>query len=262
MTLTVALAALAAVLALAAVTWVVSVVREDASYADRIWGPFFVVTAWTSLAAADEVTTRGVLVAVLVTIWGVRLAAHVTRRSWGEGEDPRYTAMRERNRSTFARRSLVTVFALQAVMAWVVSAPLFAVAVADHPAGLTWVDAVAGVVWLAGFLTEAVADRQLARFRADPANADRVLDTGLWRYSRHPNYFGDAVMWWGFGIFALAVGAWPALLGPVVMTVLIVKVSGVALTERRMAVVSRRRGHADYVARTNAFVPGPPRRRR
>lgn len=255
-----ALAGLATLVALFTVVWAVGVARRDASLVDRIWGAAFVVAAWVYLGADAATGPRGLLVAGLVTLWGLRLSAHLTWRNWGEGEDARYAEMRRRRPDGFAVRSLVNVYLLQAVLAWLVSAPLLAVAVAGGRGSLTWLDALASAVFAVGFALEVVADVQLARFRADPANAGRVLDTGVWAASRHPNYFGDTVVWWSFGLFAVAAGSWWALLGPALMTVLIVKVSGVALTDRRMAHASSRAGYDAYVARTNAFVPGRVRR--
>ncbi len=246
---------LAAVSALMVVTWAVSVLRRDASLVDRVWGLGFVVAAWVWALLGDGDPARSWLVVALVTVWGLRLSLHITWRNWGEGEDPRYRQMRERHDS-FALRSLVTVFLLQAVLAAVIAVPLLAVAVGSTSFG--WLDVVAVALWVVGFVYEAVGDLQLARFRADPANRGRVLDSGLWRHTRHPNYFGDSVVWWSYGLFSVATGVWWALIGPVLMTVLIVKVSGVALTDRNMS-SSARAGHAEYVRRTNAFFPGPRR---
>ncbi|HEX9766964.1 MAG TPA: DUF1295 domain-containing protein [Nitriliruptorales bacterium] len=245
-------------LAVMLLTWVASLVRQDASLVDRAWGIAFVAMAWTDVGLADA-GARMLLAAVLVTTWGVRLSAHITRRNWGQGEDQRYAAMRAKHRQAFPVRSLVTVFVLQGVLAWIVALPLLGVAVSgDGPLG--WLDGLGVLAWATGFGFETIGDWQLARFLGDEANRGRVLDTGLWRFSRHPNYFGDATMWWGIGILSVAAAAWWGLAGPAVMTLLIVKVSGVALTDRNMATRSRREGHAEYVARTSAFVPLPPRR--
>ena len=244
--------------------WAVSVVRTDASLVDRFWGVAFVVLGWTYALLGDGADIRVTVMLVLVTVWGLRLAGYITWRNWGKGEDPRYAAMREKAPRRFPVRSLVTVFGLQGVLAWLISLPLLAVATADSPAGLIWLDYVAIVVWLVGFVFEAGGDLQLSRFLADPANRGKVMDRGLWRYTRHPNYFGDTTVWWAYFLLALATGAWWAAIGSVLMTLFIVKVSGVALTERRMASGdggSKREGYEEYVARTNAFFPGPPRRR-
>jgi steroid 5-alpha reductase family enzyme len=240
-------------------TWAGSVVRADASLVDRVWGLAFVVLAWTYAAAAGVWDARVLLALALVTVWGVRLSAFITWRNWGHGEDARYVAMRVKRPDTFARRSLVSVFLLQALLAWLISVPLLA-ATALGGGELGLLDAVAVLLWIVGFVFEAGGDAQLSRFLAEPANRGRVMDRGLWRWTRHPNYFGDTVVWWAYLALALAVGAWWGALGTLLMTFLIVKVSGVALTDRRMGRPgSTREGYAEYVRRTNAFFPGPRR---
>ncbi|HWH14265.1 MAG TPA: DUF1295 domain-containing protein [Miltoncostaeaceae bacterium] len=240
------------------VTWAVSVRLRDASIVDPVWGLAFAVVGLCAALAGDGDGARRVLLAALAVVWGLRLFAYLALRRRGAGEDFRYAAMRARNPRTFARRSLVTVFGLQAALVLVVSLPLQMAPLGDAPLGAL---AVAGVVvWAVGLLFEVVGDAQLARFRRDPANRGRVLDTGLWRYTRHPNYFGDFLVWWGLYLVALeAGGTWWTLVGPLVMSILLVRVSGVALLERDIA--ARRPGYADYVRRTSAFVPLPPRRR-
>ena len=252
------LAGLGSGLALMVATWLASLVRRDASLVDRVWGLAFVVLALTYALVGDGAGPRTWLMVALVSIWGLRLSVYLTWRNWGEGEDKRYQAMRRRASGSFALKSLVTVFGLQAVLAWLISLPLLAAATATEPAGLTWLDGLAVALWLVGFVFEAGGDWQLSRFLADPANRGKVMDRGLWRTTRHPNYFGDTVLWWGYFLLALATGAWWAALGPALMTLFIVKVSGVALTERQMT-RSSREGHDEYVRRTNAFFPGPPK---
>ena len=256
------LAGLAAVAVMMAGTWVVSLVQRDASLVDRVWGLAFVVLVWTYLAVGADPTPRAWLVVALVTVWGLRLSIHITLRNRHHGEDKRYRAMRARNPHWFPVRSLVSVFLLQAALAAVIALPLLAAVTTTTPIALGWFDLAAVVLWVIGFTFEALGDLQLTRFLADPANANRVMDRGLWRYTRHPNYFGDTVVWFSHLAFALAVGAWWAAVGTFLMTFLIVRVSGVALTDRNMTVGSRREGHAEYVATTNAFLPGPRRRRR
>lgn len=253
------LVGLGTVSAMMVVTWIASLVQRDASLVDRVWGLGFVVAAWTYGLVAGVPTTRGWVAIVLVSVWGLRLSGYITWRNWGHGEDKRYQAMRRRNPETFAVRSLVTVFLLQAVLAWFISLPLLAAIVAETPAGLGWLDALAVAVWLVGFAFEAGGDWQLSRFLADPANRGKVMDRGFWRYTRHPNYFGDVVVWWAYFLLALATGAWWAAIGSLTMTFFIIKVSGVALTDRNMAKDggSKREGYDEYVRRTNAFIPGP-----
>jgi steroid 5-alpha reductase family enzyme len=250
--------AAAAIAAGAVALWVASLAARDASLADRFWGPGFVVVAALGAACGAGAPSRRLLVLALVAIWGLRLGWHIHRRNRGHGEDPRYAAMRARHGERFAWVSLFTVFLLQGALLLVVALPLVAAATAPTPPALGALDAAAVAVWLVGFLFEAVGDAQLARFKADPANRGLVMDRGLWRYTRHPNYFGDALLWWGLFLFAAAVGSWWTAAGPALMTWLLLRVSGVALLE--MGLAASRPGYADYVARTSAFLPWPPRR--
>lgn len=245
------------VLGLAFVVWLVSLVRRDASLADVFWGLGFAALAWLYRDLGDAESLRAVLVPALVTIWGARLSAHILWRSRGRGEDPRYAAMRRRWGARFPLVSLFTVFWLQAAVLWIVALPLLQVQTA--PAPWSWLDGLGVALFVAGFAFEAVGDLQLLRFRADPANRGRVLDEGLWRYTRHPNYFGDATLWWGLGCLALATpgGAW-TLAGPALMTFLLHRVSGVTLLEKGLH--ETRPGYRDYATRTSPFFPRPPRR--
>ena len=257
MTLFLIWAAVTAVLVLAATgLWVVSVRRSDASIVDPFWGPAFLVAVLGYLLLdPDPVRTRGVLVAVLVGVWAVRLGVHLGIRAAGHGEDPRYAAMRERNGPSWWWRSLFWVFWLQATLVAVISVPLLFAVASDAQLGP--IDACGALLFAAGLLFEAVGDAQLTAFRADPANRGRVLDRGLWRWTRHPNYFGDALLWWGLGLFGLAGGGPLVLLAPALMTLLLLRVSGVPLLEERLA--ETRPGYRAYVARTSAFVPWFPK---
>jgi steroid 5-alpha reductase family enzyme len=255
--MTLLLTTLGVVGALMVALWVVSVLVRDASIVDLFWGPGFAVTAWTSHLLTPDPTPRAWLVAILVTLWALRLAAHLARRNLGQGEDSRYRAMRRHHGDRFPLVSLGTVFLLQAGLMWVVSLPLQAVHLRGTEIPLGVLDWLGVALWGVGLTFETVADLQLARFRRTPGQSGQVLERGLWRYSRHPNYFGEFLVWWGFGLIALAAGAWWALVGPAVMTVLLLKVSGVTLLES--TIVDRRPGYRDYIARTSAFLPWPPR---
>ncbi|GAA2542297.1 DUF1295 domain-containing protein [Winogradskya consettensis] len=214
---------------------------------DIAWGLGFTAVA----VACVAVTGHGWLIAALTAIWGVRLAIHIARRYTGE-EDPRYAQMLA-GRSTW--HALRTVYLTQAVALWFVSLP---VQVAALHGKVTWWSAVGSGLWAIGLVFEAVGDAQLARFRNDPASRGKVLDTGLWRYTRHPNYFGDACVWWG--LFALACvhwTGWLTILSPLVMTYFLAGKTGKPLMEKHLS--STRPGYADYVARTSAFIPRPPR---
>ncbi|HSJ28044.1 MAG TPA: DUF1295 domain-containing protein [Acidimicrobiia bacterium] len=247
------LAAAAAIALLMVTVWVVSLVVRDASIVDIVWGAGFVVVAWVAIWRRGGPDPRSLLVAVLTTVWGLRLSGYLAWRNLGKGEDFRYQAMRRRHGDRFPLVSLATVFGLQGLLMWVVSLPV-QVAAGD---GLNVLDWVGAAVWLAGISFEATGDAQLARFKADPANAGKVLDAGLWRYTRHPNYFGDFLVWWGLYLVAVAGGGWWAIVGPLVMSALLIRYSGAGLLEKTIA--TRRPGYEEYTKRTNAFFPGPPR---
>ncbi len=252
-----ALAGLGATLALVTLVWLVSLAKRNVSIVDVFWGLGFVVLAWLYRATAPDPTFRALLVSLLGTVWGLRLSGYILWRNWGRGEDYRYRDMRQRRGARFPVVSLWTVFWLQGVILWVVALPIFAAARAAGPPGLTLLDAAGVTLFAVGLWFETVGDLQLARFKADPANRGKVMDRGLWRFTRHPNYFGDAVVWWGFFAFAAATGAWWSAVGPALMTVLLLRVSGVSLLERGLA--ESKPGYRAYIERTSAFVPWFPK---
>jgi steroid 5-alpha reductase family enzyme len=251
------LAVAPAVLLLVVLTWLVSVRLRDASVIDVIWGPAFVVVAIVSALSGDGAGSRRWLLVVLTALWGLRLGYHIARRKLSEpGEDKRYGAMRTAHPDNFARWSLCWVFLVQGLLVLIVSLPLQVAA--QRPGGLSWALAPGLVLWAVGLTFEAVGDAQLRHFKADPANRGRVMDRGLWRYTRHPNYFGDACVWFGLWLLVLpAGGSWWTVISPAVMTLLLVRVSGKGLLERDIG--ERRPDYADYVRRTSGFVPLPPR---
>lgn len=246
---------LGALLLAAGLCWAVSVRKRDVSIVDSLWGPLFLIAA-AVYAFAGTAGNRTTLVLALVALWALRLATYLTWRNWGEDEDHRYQAIRRRNEPHFWIKSLYLVFALQAVLAWIISLPLAAAIAGGQPVGV--LDYAGVVVVLFGLAFETQADLELARFRAAPENSGRVLDAGLWRYSRHPNYFGECCVWWGFYLIAVAAGAWWSVASPLLMSVLLLKVSGVSLLESTIS--DRRPAYRDYVRRTSAFLPLPPRR--
>jgi steroid 5-alpha reductase family enzyme len=193
-----------------------------------------------------------------VTLWGLRLSLYILWRNWGKPEDYRYRRWRRDHGRWWWWVSLFQVFLLQGVLMWVISAPLLA-AQRGPVQRLTALDLLAALLWAAGFTLEAVGDYQMARFRSDPANRGRVLDRGLWRYTRHPNYFGDAVQWWAYWLFAAAAGGFWTVWSPIVMTWLLLRVSGVAMLERTLVETKPR--YREYVASTPAFVPWFPKGR-
>jgi steroid 5-alpha reductase family enzyme len=255
MDLTVTFAAAAAVGALMFALWLISLAVRDASIVDITWGPLFVLVAWVGYLTGSR-SSAALLVAILVSLWGLRLAIHIGRRNIGHGEDPRYVKMRQKRPASFWIWSLFGVFVLQGLLALLVSLPIQSVAaVGDDLSVISWIGAL---VILTGLGFEAVGDSQLARFTADPANKGQVMDRGLWRYTRHPNYFGDAVVWWGIWLLSVGSGGvWWTLIGPALMTFLLLKVSGVAMTEADIS--SRRPGYAEYIRKTSPFIPLPPK---
>ena len=239
-------------------TWVVSLLVHDASIVDIIWGAAFVVVTAVVAIAADGAGPRRVLLLVMVAAWGLRLSGYLAWRNLGHGEDYRYQAMRKKYGERFGLISLVVVFGLQGVLVWVVSLPVQLAVSAEQPTGLGPLAFAGIVLWLVGLFFEGVGDLQLARFKADEANQGQVMDQGLWRYTRHPNYFGDFCVWWG--IFLVAAETGPGrfgVVGPLVMSFLLLRVSGVAMLEKTIG--KRRPGYAEYVARTSAFFPRPPK---
>lgn len=248
-------AGLAMALTLAAVAWVVSVGKRHVGIADALLPLLFLVMTVTYIGLAPALPERAYLILFLMTVWAVRLSLFIALRNRAEPEDRHYRRLRDDNEPDYWRKSFHLVFVTQAIIAWMVSLPILGIALGAAPLG--WLDFAAAGLWLVGFGFEAIGDQQLSHFQADPANRRRVLDRGLWRYSRHPNYFGEACLWWAYFLFALSAGAWWTVLGPLLMTFLLLHVSGVPLLERDME--RRRPGYGDYVRRTNAFLPGPPK---
>jgi steroid 5-alpha reductase family enzyme len=255
-----ALIGLVVILAVVTLVWILSVRLRDASIADVFWGLGFVLLAWLYCFLSPALTRRSWLVAVLISLWGVRLSVHIFHRNHGQGEDRRYQAMRASQGPAFWWRSLFTVFWLQGAILWFVGLPLLMAVRATQPAALTPLDLLGVVLFTVGLGFEAVGDYQLARFRADPLNRGKVLDAGLWRYTRHPNYFGDATMWWGmYAIAGSTPGGWLTILSPSLMTLLLMRVSGVTLLEDGLK-AAKPDYHA-YIVRTPAFFPWFPRAR-
>ena len=239
--------------------WALSLRLRDVSIVDPAWGPAFALVALVAALTGSGCAGRRWLLLALTALWGLRLGGHLLRRKLGErGEDRRYAAMRERRGERFALWSLPMIFGVQGLLVLIVSLPLQVAA--DRPGRLGALIVPGLLVFAVGLAFEAVGDEQLRRFKADPSNRGAVMDRGLWRYTRHPNYFGDACVWWGLWLVAVTAGAtWWTLVGPAVMTLLLVRVSGKAMLERDIA--ERRPEYADYIRRTSGFVPWPPRSR-
>jgi len=247
--------ALLVILGVGIVSWLVSVIRKDVSFVDSLWSLFFLIAAVVFVLDAQPISLRGKFVLALVVIWSLRLSIYITARNWGKPEDYRYQSIRANNEPGFAFKSLYIVFGLQGVLAWLVALPLLPAITSDF--ALNGIDLIAALLWLVGFVFEAGGDYQLARFKAREDSKGQVLDTGLWRYTRHPNYFGDFCIWWSFFLFAVASGGWWSIASPLLMSLLLLKVSGVAMLEKTIS--DRRPEYAEYIRRTNAFFPGPRR---
>ncbi len=243
-----------------ALVWLLSLPTKNASLADIFWGLGFVCLAWLSFVETGGYLGRKLLLTLLTSVWGLRLSLHIAWRNRGQGEDRRYRAWRAKWGASFWWVSLFTVFLLQAVLLWLISLTVQLGQISPHPAHFTWLDWLGVLLWTIGFTFEAVADWQLARFKADPANRGKVMNQGLWRYSRHPNYFGESLIWWGLFLMTLATPqGWWALISPLVITFLLLKVSGVTLLEKD--IVERRPEYREYLETTSAFIPWFPKTR-
>jgi steroid 5-alpha reductase family enzyme len=249
------LTALPLIIVLAMAAWAVATARRNAGLVDVFWPLFFLLGAGVYAIVSPAHGVRAWAVLAVVAAWALRLSGYLALRNWNAPEDYRYRAIRERNEPGFAWKSVYLVFGLQALLAWLVSAPLAVAIESSEPIAASDYAGVALATF--GVAFESIADAQLARFKAQAANAQRVMAHGLWRYTRHPNYFGEFCVWWGLYLVALGAGGWWTVLSPLLMTALLLKVSGVALLEKDIG--ERRPAYRDYAARTNAFFPGPTR---
>ena len=252
------LAGFGAIMAMMVSLWIVSVRIRNSSIVDIFWGVGFVLAALLYFVLGRGYPLRKILVLILVAIWGLRLSLHIFIRNRGHGEDFRYQRWREHAGGRYWWTSFFRVFLLQGILMWFISMPLLAAQFHTEPAALTLFDIVGLVVWGFGFFFEAVGDWQLMRFKRDPNNAGKLLDTGLWAWTRHPNYFGDAAVWWGLFLFAIPTPA--GLLtfyAPALMSILLLRVSGVAMLEKSL----KKSKPGEYVRNTPAFFPRPPRKR-
>ncbi len=250
--------AFAAIMAMMAILWLISIKIRNVSIVDLFWGFGFVVAGWVYFASTEGLEARKILLMTMVSIWGLRLSIYLAWRNNGKGEDFRYQKFRKDfGEHRYWWYSFFSVFLLQGLLMWLISAPLLG---AQFYTGnnLGILDFIGVVIWIIGFTFEAGGDIQLARFKADLANKDKVLDTGFWHYTRHPNYFGDAAVWFGYGLICLAAGSYWPVLGSVLMTALVIKVSGVALLEKTLK--TTKPGYQEYVRTTSAFVPWFPKK--
>lgn len=253
----VALLELGLILAIMLVLWLISLPLRNASIVDPFWGTGFVLLVWIACFWHSFAAQRSLLICVLVTLWGLRLSLYLLWRNAGHGEDDRYASMRRYHGPRFWWVSLFTVFLLQAVILWIVALPILMTVSPLAPSPWNAWDGAGVLFWSVGMVFESVGDWQLARFKADPANRGKVLCQGLWRYTRHPNYFGDFCVWWGFYLIAVASGAGWTIISPLLMSVLLMRISGVTLLES--TIQERRPEYAIYRRTTNAFFPGIPK---
>jgi steroid 5-alpha reductase family enzyme len=245
------------ILALMTLLWLISLRLKNSSIVDIFWGTGFVIAAWVYFALTpDGYLPRKLLLSLLVTTWGLRLSIYIFRRNWGKPEDFRYQKWRNESGGIWWWKSFFQVFLLQGVLLWVISVPLLAAQFYALPAQLTVIDFLGLTVWLVGFYFEAMGDYQLSRFKSNPENKGKVMDRGVWRYTRHPNYFGDSAQWWGYYLVAAAAGGWWTVYSPALMTLFLLRVSGVALLEKTL---ETRPGYKEYAERTSAFIPWLPR---
>ncbi|TWT87676.1 hypothetical protein Mal64_32180 [Pseudobythopirellula maris] len=247
---------LALILGVQFIVWLVSLKLRDASVADPVWGPCFVLLGWSSwLQSGAAASLTSVMLLTMATIWGTRLGGYLLWRNWGKEEDRRYGDMREKHGRWFPLVSLLTVFGLQAILCWIIGLPLqMGIALGGD---FSWVTACGMAIWAIGLGFETIGDWQLASFKADPANRGEVMDSGLWRWTRHPNYFGDFLVWWGIYVVSTGSGVvWPTLIGPVLMSFLLLRVSGVSLLEGSLK--KRLSSYDSYASTTSPFIPWPP----
>lgn len=239
--------------------WTISLIFRNVTIVDTLWGLGFVLVAGITFSVADGYPQRKWLLAGLTTLWGLRLSAHLSWRNWGAGEDQRYGAWRKASGKRFWIVSLFKIFILQAVFLWIISLTLQFGQLSPLPARLTWTDVSGLSIWAVGFYFETVSDWQLARFKSDPNNKGKVMSRGLWAYSRHPNYFGEFLIWWGIFLITLSTpNSWWTVISPLVITAVLLKMTGIPLTEK--SIVDHRPGYREYMKQTNAFFPWFPKK--
>ncbi len=239
--------------------WIISAIIKNVSIVDLFWGLGFVITAIFYFLRTDGYGPRKIIITSLTAIWGLRLFVYLVWRNTGKGEDFRYREFRRKyGESRYWWISYFQTFLLQGLLMWLISAPLLGAQYYGQSNSLNFFDFAGIVFWAIGFSFEAGGDYQLSRFKADPSNKGKVLNKGFWRYTRHPNYFGDSSVWWGYGLICLAAGSYLPILGSVIMTALIIKVSGVALLEKSLR--EQKPEYREYIEKTSAFIPWFPKK--
>ncbi|GAP40460.1 DUF1295 domain-containing protein [Flexilinea flocculi] len=251
---------LAVILVLMIILWVISLLIKNSSIVDIFWGAGFVLSVWIYFfLTPNGFQGRKLLISILATIWGLRLATHIFIRNFRKPEDSRYQKFRSDAGKTWWWRSLFQVFLLQGLLLCIISTPLLAAQIHPSPNHFIFFDFLGVIFWMIGFFFEASGDFQLAKFRANPQNKGKILDTGVWRYTRHPNYFGDSMQWWGYFSIASAAGGWWTIFSPIIMTTLLVRVSGAKLLEKTMGQNPK---YQEYIKNTPFFIPWIPKKRK
>lgn len=242
-------------LGLALFGWLMSLKNNNVTIVDSLWAQFFLLATISNFLLTTVEHERAILIFILVSAWSIRLSIYLHFRNHKKPEDLRYQAIRARNEPNFRMKSLYLVFIFQAVLAWIISLPLHVSINSIN--NLNLFDHIGVGLWIIGMLFQTIGDAQLAKFKSDPANKGSVLSTGLWRYTRHPNYFGESCIWLGYGLIAVGAGAWWTMLTPIFMTYLLVKVTGAKLLESDIA--NRRPDYKKYVLSTASFFPWFPK---
>jgi steroid 5-alpha reductase family enzyme len=251
--------ALLFILGIMSFLWIISIIIKNASIVDLFWGFGFVLTNVFCFISTEGFGPRKIIMLILVTVWGLRLSGYLAWRNIGKGEDYRYRQFRSKyGEERYWWISFFQTFLLQGVLMWLISAPLLGAQYYGPEKGLGILDYAGIALWITGFIFETGGDYQLARFKADLSNKGKVLSSGLWRYTRHPNYFGDSAIWWGYGLICLAAGSILPVLGSILMTALIIKVSGVALLESNL--IEKKPEYREYIESTSTFFPWFPKK--
>jgi len=239
--------------------WVISIIIKNVSIVDLFWGLGFVITGGYYFLHTQGFEARKIIVVIMLIVWGLRLSGYLTWRNAGKGEDFRYRQFRQKyGENRYWWVSFFQTFLLQGILMWLISVTLLGAQYNAGNSSLGFFDYAGIFLWIIGLIFETGGDLQLSRFKADPANKGKVLDTGFWKYTRHPNYFGDAAVWWGFGFMSVAAGSYIPVLGSLLMTALIIKVSGVVLLEKSL--VESKPRYKDYVQKTSPFIPWFPKK--
>ena len=247
------------IIGLMSVLWIISVIIKNVSIVDLFWGFGFVLANGFYFISTEGFLPRKIILLILVSVWGLRLSGYLAWRNIGKGEDYRYRQFRSKyGEKRYWWISFFQTFLLQGILMWLISAPLLGAQYFSLNNSLGIPDFAGIILWITGFIFEAGGDFQLARFKADPSNKGKVLSSGLWRYTRHPNYFGDSAVWWGYGLICLAAGSIIPILGSLLMTALIIKVSGVALLEQNLK--EKKPEYREYIQKTSAFLPWIPKK--